>query len=573
MNTTRTESESLFIKDERQGRYFFFFLLVFLVSLAFRLTRLGGLSLTDFEADFALQALAIAKGDTPIFGEQAAYVGLTGITLFLFSASNFLARFWVAIFSSLIAYTPYLFRKQIGTWEALIAAAALAISPEMVGLSRIVGSPMMAAVFLLLAMGLWLNRKPVLAGISLAMGLMGGIGFWIGLVILGLSVLISSRLFSSNLTLSKVYSFQIKPFWFRFGVSFGLTLLVVGMGFFMAPTGLSGVFGGLVEFIKGFSAQPRVPIFFIPLALLAYSPGAVFFGLWGGIRGALKKNDLDRFLLTSAGVGLLFTIIYPAAGSPGMIWVSLPLWLLTGRVIVEAFEKPGKSKLAVAVLAALIFALFAFMFLAMRSLATLTLNQSQQSSYLVALAGGMILVIAFILLVNYGWSETAARTGLLLGLGLVFLVGMISTSVNATGIGPNIPYELWYPDEAVIETRWVNVTIDRVMVWNSRRVKPIETIVSGVDTPGLRWALRDYQPIAFIPFAPPQSEPGVLITKTGTMPEISQGYQGQSLVWARTVPWRQMSTVEYLVWLVNRDVFTVPEEIIIWIRADLMPGG
>ena len=37
--------------------------------------------------------------------------------------------------------------------------------------------------------------------------------------------------------------------------------------------------------------------------------------------------------------------------------------------------------------------------------------------------------------------------------------------------------------------------------------------------------------------------------------------------------WREMSAEQVLKWLVNRDVPTLIEELIIWVRVDLMPGG
>ncbi len=546
---------------------------VFIVAVVFRLVKLGNLPLNNYEAEFALQALAVARRRTTEFGQHAAYVGLTGISFFLFSASNFLARFWPAVLGSLVVFAPFLFRKQLGQTPALIAAVALAISPDLVGLSRIVGSPILALVFTVLTLGFWVNRQPIFAGVSLAFALMGGTSFWSGVVILGVSVLVTWWITDLRLYIVEDVKSKPKGYWLRFGLSFGLTLTVIGTGFFMAPANMSGVFAGLFAFLTGFGARSLVPIFIIPLALIAYSTGALFFGLWGGVRGIVLKSNVDRFLVIWAGVSLLLSLVNPAAGAEELVWTVFPLWLLGGRVIAAAWEKPAKNKLVVGILASLIFALSAFVFLALRTLTLLTLTSQQQANYLIALGGAVVLTVAIVLLVNYGWSEKIARAGLLLGLGLVFVAGMVSISVNGSGIGPNTPYELWYPHEAVIDTPWLNITADRVLVWNMRRVEPVDMMVAGLDTPGLRWALRGYDPLTFIPFTPPQSQPGLLITPLGVQPEIAHGYQGQSLVWARTVPWREMSAEQVLKWLVNRDVPTLIEELIIWVRVDLMPGG
>jgi hypothetical protein len=216
---------------------------------------------------------------------------------------------------------------------------------------------------------------------------------------------------------------------------------------------------------------------------------------------------------------------------------------------------------------------FAFMLLALRTLVTPTLTLTQQINNLIALAGGVVLLVAIYLLVSYGWTEDIGRAGLLLGLALVFSAGMIAMSVNSTSISPKIPYTLWYPDEPVLVTSWLKVTIDRTLVWNARGSEPVDIAVAGIESPGLRWALRDYAPVDFVPYVPPQYQPGMVITSLEGSPELSGSYQGTSLVWARQAPWDELTADQYLTWLVTREVPTVPDELIVWVRTDLMPGG
>ena len=168
------------------------------MALALRLIRLGVLPLGDSEAILALQALAVARRGTTSFGAFAAFTGLTGLDFNLFSAGNFMARFWFALTGALVVFVPWLFRERIGHWPALLLAAVLSISPEMVGLSRIIGSPMMAFVFLLLVLGLFFKRRPILAGAAFALALMSGPGFWMGLVILGFSGLVLKTIFKDE---------------------------------------------------------------------------------------------------------------------------------------------------------------------------------------------------------------------------------------------------------------------------------------------------------------------------------------------------------------------------------------
>jgi hypothetical protein len=540
-------------------------------ALAFRLIRLGFPALNDYEADIALQALGAAQGSVPQYGPHAAYVGLTGISFFLFSSSNFLARFWPAIIGSMIVFLPALFQKQIGRWPATILAFVLAISPEMVGLSRLVGSPMMAFVFLLLALGFILQQKPVLTGLCLAMGLMSGGGFWMGIFILGMSYLIVHWF----LNLSEVHTLPSmrnkKEYWLRLGLSFAATLLIVGTVFFLSPANLSGVFSGLLVFVRGFITPNSTPFILMPLTLIAYTSAAVILGVWGSLRAILIKDKVDLFLLVWWVFGCVFLFLYPAGETADMVWVTLPLWVLSIRVVTSALRLPESSRLIVLVTAVLVVAVSAFILFAVRSLLRQSMGQNETLNTFLALMGGVVLLVVIVLLVSYGWSQEVALPGLLIGLAVVCCLGLISVSVNSTGLVPEPSQELWFSDQPSITPEWLMVSIDRIMEWNALRDEPLEIAVSNFDSPGIRWVLRDEAPVYFVDYFPASSQPGLLITDTQEIPEISSGYRGQDLVWSRQALWEEMSPLEYLTWLITREAPTMPEQIIFWVRTDLMP--
>lgn len=544
----------------------------FILALAFRLIRLGNLALNDMEAEIALQALGIAQGSETQFGGHVAYVGLTGFSFSVFEAGNFLARFWPALVGALIVFVPFLFREWIGHWPATILSFILAISPEMVGLSRIVGSPMMAFVFLLLAIGFLLHQKPIITGLCLAMGLMSGIGFWIGAFILGLSFLIAKRLFKVSDVGVFVTPDDPRGYWVRFGLGFSMTILVVGTGFFLSSESLSGVFSGLFSFIRGFVTPNDVPVTLILLTLAAYTAEVVLFGLWGGLRSILIKNKLDMFLLIWSGLGLLFVLLYPGAETADIIWVTLPLWLLSARVVYFAWRIPESYKWIMVLTAVLIVVVSVFILFTMRSLIETSTDDSNRLTTFLALVGGLILMLAIVLLISYGWSEDVALPGLLLGLAFVCCVGLISVSVNSTGLGTGDSVELWYPEEASLSTELLEVTIDKVLTWNSRTEDPVVIAVSGYNTPGMRWALHSYDHVQFVSSLAAQSQPGILITDVQESPEISNSYMGQDLVWSQTASWEEMTPFDYLSWIITRDAPTSSNEIIFWVRTDLMPG-
>src|SRR5512142_3345608 len=142
------------------------YVLAFAVALAVRLANLGAAPLSDNEATWALQALGVAQGTRPLLGSQPAYILLTSVLFYALGAgTNFLARLVPALAGSVLALVPALFVHRLKPRISVILAFMLALEPGLVGLSRQAGSGILAVTSVLLAWGLWENRKPAAAGI------------------------------------------------------------------------------------------------------------------------------------------------------------------------------------------------------------------------------------------------------------------------------------------------------------------------------------------------------------------------------------------------------------------------
>jgi hypothetical protein len=562
------------VKDHKQNLHIGLLAGAFIIALAFRLIRLGNLPLGDSEAAYALQALAVAHGGEALFGPLSAYVGLTGFDFFVFSASDFLARFWPALTGALIVFVPYLFRDQIGRWPALALSFVLAFSPEMVGLSRIIGSPMMAFVLLLLAVGFFFRRKPILSGAMFALALMSGAAFWAGVLILGFSLLISEWLFDFSETLNLPEVESKKIFRTMWAIAFGITLAVVGTGFFLRPANLSGVLSGLVEFSKGFRGPSQAPLFHIPLALVAYAAGALVFGIWGGIRALVIRSRIDMFLLVWSLFAFAFILLYPGGTAADIIWVTLPMWLLGVRVLVAGWRLPEAFRGISAATAIFVVVVFSFLLLALRGLLNpAVVGQGGQANFLIAIVGGFVLLVAVVLLVSFGWSQEVALPGLILGVVIVMAAGMFALSVRTTGLAPEPSDELWLPVEARVTDRWLGESVDRVNSWHALRTEALDIVVSGWEYPSMRWFLRDEETVSFVPYVPAQTQPAMLITSDREVLEIANSYRGQDLVWYQRALWPQMTAYQYLQWLVTHEAPGLTEQVIFWVRTDLMPDS
>jgi hypothetical protein len=199
------------------------------------------------------------------------------------------------------------------------------------------------------------------------------------------------------------------------------------------------------------------------------------------------------------------------------------------------------------------------------------LTQSQQLNTFIALIGGLILLAAVVLLINFGWGEQVALSGLLSGLAVVLLLSLVAMSVNTTSLTPERSYELWTPTDLPITSEWLKISIDRVLNWNELRSEPIEIAAVDFTSPALEWALRDYDSVDFVPYLPPRSRPGILITDVTTIPGIASAYRGQDLVWSHTVAWEEMTAFQILDWMITRNALTQENQIILWVRTDLLP--
>jgi hypothetical protein len=173
-----------------------------LLAFSLRFFRLGASPLTDFEANWALQAWDLVQGKAPVIGPQPAYVILTAGLFSLFSGLNALARLLPAFAGSLLVLLPLLLKRfSVGSLRlkraGLLLAFFLAIDPALVSLSRVAGSPMVAISFSLLTLGLVVDCKPKLAGILGALALLSGPALLEGLLGLGLAWL-AVRLFENS---------------------------------------------------------------------------------------------------------------------------------------------------------------------------------------------------------------------------------------------------------------------------------------------------------------------------------------------------------------------------------------
>jgi hypothetical protein len=101
------------------------------------------------------------------------------------------------------------------------------------------------------------------------------------------------------------------------------------------------------------------------------------------------------------------------------------------------------------------------------------------------------------------------------------------------------------------------------------------TLFSGIDSPVLRWYLRDFSNATFGQSVPPAVQQTAIITTDTDEPAFSSDYMGTDFVLSRTAaPGGGDSSIEQTLrwWLFHEHPSpAMPERVVLWVPADILP--
>jgi UPF0716 family protein affecting phage T7 exclusion len=559
------------------------YLLAFIVALGVRLLRLGFAPLSDFEAQWALQALQVASGEGATIGPQPGYILLCGLVFFILGSSDFLARLWPAIAGSLLVWLPWFFRSRLGQKAALILAFGLALDPGLVALSRLAGGPMFALGFGLLALastlalGLIEARQPVWAGIFGGLALLGGPAVWHGAAGLGLAYglwrLLSRQRGSNNVQETEASPPRARTVHPGVLAAAGVILLI-GTLFGVYPQGLSAWVGTLPAYLQGWTVGGGTPVSRLLAALVLYQPLALVFGLKGAVEGWMRGALLPRVVSVWGLSAFVLAMIYPARGAGDLVWVLVPLWVLAALELAQHLKVQTEERLPAFGQAALILVLLALAWMNFSALSRFAAGSEDNRLRWAVIFGALLLGGVTTVLVALGWSKRAAGRGLVWGVGAALGLYGLSAMVGATLLRPNGVGELWYPSPAttIQESKLLLRTLDDLAVWRTGHRKTLDVVVLS-PSPALRWALRDWHTVRFVSDLQAVGAPEVIITPADrTELKMAMAYRGQDFAWREAPGWGGGLPPAWEGWLAFREAPLQKEGLILWARSDLFPG-
>ncbi|MBA4399152.1 MAG: hypothetical protein C0396_04695 [Anaerolinea sp.] len=544
-------------------------LLTGIIAFLMRFVLLGKLPLTDSEAVNALQAL----GGGRFIGGEGGYVLLTSVWFFIFGAGDAVARFWPALAGTALALTPWLFRKHLGEKTALLLCFGLAIDAGWVAVSRQANGMSWAGLWVLLTLAALLNKKPALLGLFAGLALLGGPAFWQGAVGLGFATVLYRFVFQPRQPVEEGVKGTFDDFdWKAASGWFIGVVLVAGTALFLIPDGLNSIANGLVQYLTGWSQASTVTAGRMLLGLVLSQPLGFLFAAVGLVRVVQMKNPLDTFLAVWWLAALALALFYPAREIADLGWVLLPMLALAASQLAKLLTTAISFRWTAIAYSIIVGVLLTFSWLSF--IAYFRADRPEVSTF-VRMAGTLfpvLLLVGAAFVIRWFWDEETAGQGAMWGLIAALGLWGFAAAWGGTGLGANPEGQVWRRGAWVDEVDLLQTTLNDLSTWKMRVPGELELVVEGIDSPALRWALRDYRQTRFVTTTASSSTPALLITADKPSPELADTYRGQDFVLEVTPIW-QLSFKDWLKWIAFKSIPVEKTIVILWARADLFPDA
>ncbi len=565
-------------KEIRITREIIVYSLIFITALLLRLTLLGRSPLVDSEAAWAFQAWQIHLGEQISVGSQVGYLSFTEILFSLFGGSEFLARLWPALAGSLIVWVPYLLRKKLDQFPALLLAVGLAFDPALASVSRLAAGPIPALVFLLLSAAAFYRGKWSWLAISLGLGLLSGPAFWLGILLLILTGIVSSLL--GIFDLRKYIQNRLSLLQDKKGLlpellnNFLVPLLVIIFisSFFMRNLqGLSAWAGALPEFMANLIQFDGFQAVSLLINLVVSNPFILIFGILGFISSWRKGDQLGKVTSIWFVLSLLILLIIPGRQAVDLIWLVFPLWVATARELFRIYQL-AKDFWVVYAIAGLVGVLIVLNWLTFTGMVFQGGNSNAVLLQWGLIAASLALVILSMTIAASEWGWPMSLKGLGLGSALLLTIYMLSALVQGCYLRQGDSRSLWSDGSGTGQTRLLRESIYDASITQTGRGDAIQGVVVG-SWDALRWELRDLDGIEFQDSLDAEGLPPVIITSEIDYFLVNQEmYRGQDFVLETRPGWNGIIPPDWIRWIAFRSGPVEKDDIILWIRNDIFSG-
>ncbi len=533
-----------------------------------RFVDLGKLPLSPMEAAEAWPVWQFWQPGGAGTAASPAYFSLTSLLLPLLGDSDTVMRLIPALFGLGIVLLPWLLRRQMGTIGSLTAVTILTISPIQAIVSRTAGGDAVALAALLLIVIGWLRYEAapeqrwftiIFAG--LAVGLTSSPLFYGGLVTLALTRLVLWRF---------LFTYVDPDVKRKTAVTTLTIFLALSTLMLWHLSGLGAAVMLPATWIMQFGLNPA-QMFEPVLAFIRYEPFLTVMGVTAVFWTIRSDNKLAKQLAGWAGLVFALILLQPGQMSNAALLI-LPAALLVGLMANSLLETPLSRVGWAWAGGALLLGSLVFVNLARFSRVVTNAPQEFSSIWVILLAVTAGLVTIYFLST---WEGTAVLQGAFLALLAIFVFYQWGTGWWLSHDAANDPRERWVTLAADNDISLLVTTVQDI----SRQAANADfelDIFSSVDSPVLRWYLRDFKQAQFGNSLPANAQNQAIISPDDAELALGSDYAGADFGILRNgLQPREFPSptpgVDILRWWLFHEssLATNEERVILWWRTDL----
>jgi 4-amino-4-deoxy-L-arabinose transferase-like glycosyltransferase len=572
----------------------FAYAVIVAIALGLRALQLDAAPLNEIEAWQALAALSFVTSGSAdpaaivsplIFAGQIVAFALAG-------ATNAAARFLPLLGGVLLVCAPLAFRRHLGRLPALIACAALALSPAAVAASRHAsgaGLSMLALVLVLLAFDRWLDRRSprwaAAAGVALGAAFLAGSGALMAALTLAVGFLFAVLTDEEDLLIPDV----LRPLaasipWRSVAAALAITAALGATVFAGFPGGLGAAGDQFVSFLQGF-VRPAPGAAYLGVVLLLAEPGLLLFGMIGAWLASQSEQPWQRFVAGWAIAALIASLLYRGAAPEHALWSAVPLAVLAALAVdrLLALRHEGPPWVPRAVAAGL---------LALTGMTLASVTQLLQSPTLIAVPPGAApeqvvftfaveaaLTVLWLILFGLLWLTAAsmwgARTawrGYGLGALIIFTLVAGGQSASLAFTRATSPYDPLNAAPATPALNMLAETAREIGDFAGAHPYDVDIEVQADSGAAVIWALRGFHNVTVVDHVDPQVQSTLVITPGGAdSPALGSSYVGQDCVTTRAWTPRGLALEDVIRWVIYRraPTPTADTRAIMWVREDV----
>ena len=554
--------------------------LVLILTAVHRLTDLGHIPLSPQEAESALSAWQWWQPeDMTTAIASAAYFSLTSLITPLFGYSDGVMRLIPALFGIGLVALPWFLRERLGLIGALVMSLFLGVSPLQSAVARTAGGEAMALFALLLTAVAWIRFQDSAdvrwfntLFMALALGAASAPLFYSGLLTLAVALwlqqIIGPRLVENN----KVNWLERRD-WRRARIIGLSTFLAISTLFLWNLGGLGAAARLLGDWITQFRIQTDVIALLNPI--LVFGRYEILLFVLGTLllAWAIWRNESTAVLAAFWFVSIFILILVQHGQTHNAVLLTLPGYLLVG-LLTNNLWAGRREQVAYALTGGLIF----LGVLIWVNLARYGRVFPNQLGYLWIAVLALALALTAVYVVASGWHVKIAWQAILASLLTLFVFYQWGTGWWLSHEAANDPRERWVALPATDDdVRVLNVTLREV----SRQATNSDfdlAVFSTVDTPILRWYLRDYEKAKLGNAIPTNaSYDAIISTADQTALRLGSDYLGTDFGLTRVnlLPNPGPPVLDAFRWWLFHESNTIveQEQVILWVRSDLARGG